>query len=398
MPESTTYKQVIPNNQNTMQGKLVYPYSDELLNYEFNKTHPLKPDRLRLTRNLSERLGLLDLTENIRPTVPTREELEIFHDPEYVDAVEACKDGTCRNVRYGLGIADNPTFPGLYEAARRYVGATLDGMRAIMAGASKAFVISGGLHHAQRSEASGFCIFNDIVISIMHLLKEHECRVLYFDFDAHHGDGVQNAFYRSKDVLTISIHQTGRTLFPGTGNVFENGAGEGEGYSVNIPLAVGAGNEELIRSFDEVVVPLFESYQPNLLVTQMGVDGHYMDPLAHLAYTSHGYEYVIRRVKEMAEETCDLGWLAVGGGGYHVTNVARLWTLFLSLMLGVEIPYQIPKGFLEECEGIDYTKCPLTMRDEEETMQLYAARASIEDELDRVLERVRELVFPFHGL
>lgn len=381
-----------------MRGRLVYPYSDELLDYEFSKTHPLKPDRLRLTRNLSQQLGLLELTENIRPTLPTREELELFHDPDYIDAVEVCQDASCRNIRYGLGIADNPSFPGLYEAARRYVGATLDGVRAIMKGASNAFVISGGLHHAQRSEASGFCIFNDIVIAIMYLLKAQKCRVLYFDFDAHHGDGVQNAFYRSDQVLTVSIHQSGRTLFPGTGNVFENGAGEGEGFSVNIPLAVGAGNPELIRAFDEIVVPLFEAYQPNLLVTQMGVDGHYMDPLAHLAYTSHGYEYVIERLKKMSEEVCDIGWLAVGGGGYHVTNVARLWTLFLALMLGVDVPQQIPAGFLETCERIDYTKCPLTMRDEQDVMQLYTPREYVEDDLDRVLERLRELVFPFHGL
>ncbi|TFG07921.1 acetoin utilization protein AcuC [Candidatus Thorarchaeota archaeon] len=381
-----------------MRGKLVYPYSDELLDYEFSKTHPLKPDRLRLTHDLSQRLGLLDLTTNIKPTLPTREELEIYHDPEYIDAVEECQDASCRNIRYGLGIADNPSFPGLYEAARRYVGATLDGMRSIIDGASNAFVISGGLHHAQRSEASGFCIFNDIVIAIMHLLKEKECRVLYYDFDAHHGDGVQNAFYRSKNVLTISVHQSGKTLFPGTGNVFENGAGEGEGFSVNIPLSVGSGNPELIRSFDEIVVPLIESYRPNLLVTQLGVDGHYMDPLAHLAYTSHGYEYVIRKLKHMSEDICDIGWLAVGGGGYHVTNVARLWSLFLSLMLDVEVPYQIPQGFLEACEGIDYSKCPLTMRDEQDVMQLYTPREHVEKDLDRVLERVKELVFPFHGL
>jgi acetoin utilization protein AcuC len=199
-------------------------------------------------------------------------------------------------------------------------------------------------------------------------------------------------------VLTISVHQSGKTLFPGTGNVFENGAGEGEGFSVNIPLSVGSGNPELIRSFDEIVVPLIESYRPNLLVTQLGVDGHYMDPLAHLAYTSHGYEYVIRKLKHMSEDICDIGWLAVGGGGYHVTNVARLWSLFLSLMLDVEVPYQIPQGFLEACEGIDYSKCPLTMRDEQDVMQLYTPREHVKKDLDRVLERVKELVFPFHGL
>jgi len=381
-----------------MRGKLVYPYSDALLEYEFKTDHPLKPDRLKLTHLLSKQLGLLDLVEEIEPTLATREDLELFHAPEFIDAV--IDSGTNNNVhpQYGLGTADNPIFPLIHETGARYVGATLDSMRAIMDGNSNTFCISGGLHHAHRNAASGFCIYNDIVIAINMLKKKKNYKVLYFDFDAHHGDGVQNAFYRSKEVLTISVHQTGKTLFPGTGFIYETGAAEGIGYSVNIPLMPGAGTPELIRIFDDVVVPLFESFEPDLLVTQMGVDGHYMDPLAHLTYTSHGYETVVRKLLKMSSDICKLGWLAVGGGGYHPVNVARLWTLFLGLMLGEDIPNRIPDEFKETCTEMGYHDIPEFIRDPEEIVQMYFSREEISLDLERSLRRVKELVFPYHGL
>ncbi|MCK4740245.1 MAG: acetoin utilization protein AcuC, partial [Candidatus Thorarchaeota archaeon] len=164
-----------------MKGKLVYPYSDALLQYEFKKEHPLKPDRLKLTHLLSEQLGLMDNVQLIEPKVAERADLEMFHTPDFIDAVVECGDSDSINARYGLGIVDNPTFPRIYDAAARYVGATLDGMKEIVKGASNAFCISGGLHHAHRSEASGFCIFNDVVTAVMYLQKKKPCRVLYLD-------------------------------------------------------------------------------------------------------------------------------------------------------------------------------------------------------------------------
>ena len=382
-----------------MRGELVYPWSEELLKYEFREDHPLKPERLKLTYTLSKELGLIDKVLETSPGLATREELELIHAPDFVDAVRETSATGKANVRYGLGTPDNPAFKGIYETGARYVGATLDAMRAIIQGASNAFCISGGLHHAQRSEASGFCIFNDVAISIEYFLKKREkARVLYVDIDAHHGDGVQNAFYRSKDVMTISTHQTGRTLFPGTGFVYETGGAEGVGYSVNVPVIPGAGSKELIRVFDEVVEPLFKAFRPNLLVTQLGVDGHYMDPLAHLAYTSYGYETVLKGLKKLSDDICDVGWLAVGGGGYHVVNVARLWTLFLAIMLKVEVPDVLPQPFLELCAQHGYDRCPTTIRDPDEIVQMYFSREEVELDLERTLRRVKELVFPYHGL
>ncbi|MHA2359786.1 MAG: acetoin utilization protein AcuC [Candidatus Thorarchaeota archaeon] len=381
-----------------MRGKLVYPYSDALLEYEFKKDHPLKPDRLKLTYLLSKELGLLDNTEEIEPTLASRQELELFHTPEFVDAVEDSGMNNNPHPRFGLGTSDNPIFPQIHDTGARYVGATLDAMRAMIDGASNAFCISGGLHHAHQSEASGFCIYNDVAIAIKLLHKKRDARVLYFDFDAHHGDGVQNAFYRSKDVMTISVHQTGRTLFPGTGFVYETGNAEGLGYSVNIPVMPGAGTPELIRVVEEIVVPMFESFKPALLVTQLGVDGHFLDPLAHLTYTSQGFETVLRELRDMSSKMCEIGWLAVGGGGYHPVNVARLWSLFLAVMLDEKVPKKVPGKFHEICSEMGYDDCPELMQDEEDIVQLYLPREVVALDLDRAIRKVKELVFPYHGL
>jgi len=381
-----------------MSGKLVYPYSDALLQYEFKKDHPLKPDRLNLTYHLSKHLGLIDKVKVLEPTPALRQELELFHSPEFIDAVEDSGKNNNIHPRYGLGTSDNPIFPLIHDAGARYVGATLDAMRAIMNGASNAFCISGGLHHAHKSAASGFCIYNDVAIAIKMLQQKKTRRVLYFDFDAHHGDGVQNAFYNSKDVMTISVHQTGKTLFPGTGFIYETGSAEGVGYSVNVPLLPGAGTPELIRVFDEVVVPLFESFKPDLLVTQMGVDGHYLDPLANLTYTSHGFETIVRKLRDMSSNICKLGWLAVGGGGYHPVNVARLWTLFLAVMLDEDVPHEMPAEFKEACFQLGYHDFPDLMRDEDEVVQMYVPREQVSLDLERTIRRVNELVFPYHGL
>ncbi|MFW9811813.1 MAG: acetoin utilization protein AcuC [Candidatus Thorarchaeota archaeon] len=381
-----------------MRGKLVYPYSDALLGYEFRQDHPLKPERLKLTYLLSKELGLLDKIEVLEPNHATREELELFHSPEFIDAVEDSGMNNNPHPRYGLGTSDNPIFPQVHDTGLRYVGATLDAMRAIMEGASNAFCISGGLHHAHKSLASGFCIYNDVVIAIKLMQQQRKAKVLYLDIDAHHGDGVQKAFFDSKDVLTISIHQTGQTLFPGTGYVYETGSGEAAGYSVNVPLLPGAGTPELNQIFEEIIIPLFESYKPDLLVTQLGVDGHFLDPLAQLAYTSHGFESILERLRDMSSKKCKMGWLAVGGGGYHPVNVARLWTLFLAIMIKEKVSDEIPDTFREMSSEMGYKNIPDLMRDEEEVVQMYVPREVVSLELDRTIRRIKELIFPYHGL
>ncbi|MHA2076827.1 MAG: acetoin utilization protein AcuC [Candidatus Thorarchaeota archaeon] len=381
-----------------MRGKLVYPYSDALLAYEFKKDHPLKPDRLKLTHLLSQELGLLDKVSILEPTHASREELELFHSPMFIDAVEDSGINNRPHPGLGLGTSDNPIFPRIHDTGAMYVGATLNAMRAMMDGASNAFCISGGLHHAHQSQASGFCIYNDVVIAIKLLQKKQNCKVLYLDIDAHHGDGVQKAFFESKDVMTISVHQNGQTLFPGTGFAYETGTADGVGYSVNIPVIPGAGTPELIRVFEDIVVPMFESFKPDLLVTQLGVDGHFLDPLAQLTYTSHGFETVLKKLRDMSSKMCEIGWLAVGGGGYHPVNVARLWTLFLAVMLDEKVSTKVPSTFREVCSNMGYRDIPETMRDDDEVVQMYFSREEVSLDLDRSIRKVKELIFPYHGL
>jgi acetoin utilization protein AcuC len=381
-----------------LKGKLLYPYSESLLQYEFRTDHPLKPDRLNLTYELSKQLGLLDDVQVVEPTPATREELELFHSAEYIDAVDEAGKTLEPVFHYGLGTSDNPLFPEIYDAAARYVGATLSGAKGMLSGASHAFCISGGLHHAQRSKASGFCVFNDIVAAIIQFRNEKSSRVLYLDIDAHHGDGVQNAFYGSKEVLTISLHQTGKTLFPGTGFVYETGEGEGVGYSINAPLLPGAGTPELLRTMEEIVEPIFAAFQPDLLVTQLGVDAHFLDPLANLTFSTHGYEKVIGTLRKLAKKHCSHGWLALGGGGYHPVNVARLWSMFLAGILGKTVPESMPEEFVERCKEKGYTDFPERMRDEDEVVQGFLPREMVELDLDRVVRKIQEEVFPYHGI
>jgi acetoin utilization protein AcuC len=381
-----------------MKKRLVYPYSDTLLGYEFRKDHPLKPERLKLTYLLSKELGLLEKVKVIEPTPATRDELQLFHSQEFIDAVEDSGINNNPHPQFGLGTSDNPIFPMIHDTGARYVGATLDAMKAMIDGASNAFCISGGLHHAHKSEASGFCIYNDVVIAIKMLQKQRNAKVLYLDIDAHHGDGVQNAFFDSSEVMTISIHQTGKTLFPGTGFVYETGNGNGIGYSVNIPVMPGAGTPELLQIFEEIVEPMFDSFKPDLLVTQLGVDGHFLDPLAQLTYTTHGFESVLRKLRDMSSRKCDIGWLSVGGGGYHPVNVARLWTLFLAVMIKEKVPNELPDKFRETCVQMGYKDIPELMRDQDEVVQMYVPREVVSLELDRSIRKVQELIFPYHGL
>ena len=183
-----------------------------------------------------------------------------------------------------------------------------------------------------------------------------------------------------------------------TGFVYETGGAEGTGYAVNVPVIPGAGSLELIRVHEEIVKPLIESYKPELLVTQLGVDGHYLDPLAHLAYTSHGYETVLSSLRDLSSDVCDLGWLAVGGGGYNPVNVARLWTLFLSIILDEKIPDKIPDEFKKAAKDLGFPECPDKMRDEEDIVQMYFSPEEVSLDLDRTIRRVKELIFPYHGL
>jgi acetoin utilization protein AcuC len=370
--------------------KTGFTYTDAYLDYDYGPTHPLRIARLKLTYELIKAYGLLDLpTVQFIPTAKAEEkDLTSFHSREYIDILKHANEGrlTGDAYSYGLGPGDNPIFPGLYDWSLWVTGATLQAVDFVASGKGKvAFNIAGGLHHAQRSRASGFCYVNDPVIGILRLLEKGK-RVAYIDIDAHHGDGVQNAFYQTDQVLTISLHETGYALFPGTGFEHEIGEGKGEGYSVNLPFLPYTDDEVYVWAFEEVVPELLHAFQPDVVVTQLGVDSFYNDPLANLNLSILGYEQIIRRIKDLATD-----WVALGGGGYDVSNVARAWTLAWAVMNGIELKEELPGLYLEEAAKVGvYEK---TLRGNA-NLTPDSQKKEVLKEAERVVNYIKGMVFP----
>jgi acetoin utilization protein AcuC len=324
--------------------QVVFLSSPELWQHGHGRQHPLKPERLQRTHELLAELGAFELTnvQVVAPRLAQAEELTLFHTSKYVDIVRALSrgQGDIPAFRYGFGPGDNPVFQGMYESEGRKVGSALQAAEMLVNGSCDvAFSYGGGLHHGGPSLASGFCVFNDAAVAIHWLLRQSR-RIAYIDIDVHHGDGVQAAFYESDRVLTISLHQDGRTLFPGTGFVGECGAADGLGYSVNAPLPPYTDDETYLWAFRQIVPPLVERFSPDVVVTQLGVDTHYRDPLASLALTTNGQEQLFEELAALAP-----GWLALGGGGYNINVVPRAWSLALGVMAGRSWPEELPPNY-----------------------------------------------------
>jgi len=306
----------------------------------YREDHPLKPRRLIGVHDTLDRLGAFARPNNVTlaPREATIAELQRIHSAEYVGAVqEASVDPDLDYSRWGLSAyGDTPPFAGMHEASLLTTGATLVGLEEVMAGRLRvSFNGAGGLHHAMRSRASGFCIYNDPAIAC-GLLADRGLKVAYVDIDAHHGDGVQAAFYDTDQVLTISLHETGSSLFPGTGFADERGTGKGAGYSINVALPPYTDDHAYVTAFDAVVPPLIARYKPDVLVTQQGIDSHFSDPLTHLQVSTHGREHMVRTLRGL-----DLPWIAMGGGGYDLDAVARDWSMEYLIMLGADIPTEL---------------------------------------------------------
>jgi acetoin utilization protein AcuC len=277
------------------------------------------------------------------PRQATLSELLTAHTLLFVQAVQTAQ-GIARSERpaadlrlYGLGTGDNPLFAGMHDAPALLAGASLQGMQAILDGRSiHAYSPAGGMHHAMRARAAGFCIYNDIAVAIAAAVAAGQ-RVAYIDLDAHHGDGVQAIFYDDPRVLTISIHESGRFLFPGTGDPGEMGSGDGVGASLNIPLPPDAGDEAILLAYERIVRPAVRAYRPDIVVTQTGCDTHHGDPLTDLAASMALYPRLAAELHELVHEVCGGRWLIVGGGGYDPADVTpRAWTAFFGTVLGKE--------------------------------------------------------------
>lgn len=320
-------------------------HSDAYTRYDYGPGHPLRMERLGLTWALMEAYGLTTLPETrVLPPAPAPEAvLRGFHTTEYLEVLRAASAGqeVAAPSRYGLGPGDNPIWPGMYEASALACGGSIRAAELVAAGeVERAFAFAGGLHHAMPDRASGFCYLNDAVLAIL-ALRAHGLRVCYVDIDAHHGDGVQHAFYESADVLTISTHERGDRLFPGTGFVEEIGAGAGRGYAVNLPLQPYTDDAVYLEAFDAVVPPLVRAFRPDVVVAQLGIDSHRRDPLTHLALSVEGFAEAVRRILRLAPRL-----VALGGGGYDLANVARAWTLAWALMNDVTLPDRLPAAFV----------------------------------------------------
>ncbi|MBU8905212.1 acetoin utilization protein AcuC [Desertibacillus haloalkaliphilus] len=310
----------------------IFVYSQDQLSYKFNDDHPFNHLRLNLTYDLLQDLHALQESQIVAPRIASDNEIALIHDKQFIEAVKAAGKGRLSPgiaANYGLGTEDTPMFANMHEAAALLVGGTLTAVDQVMEKkAQHAINLGGGLHHGFRGRASGFCIYNDSSIAIEYMRKKYDARVLYIDTDAHHGDGVQWAFYDDPNVCTLSIHETGRYLFPGTGHVNEKGSGKGFGFSINIPVDAFTEDESFLEVYKTSVREVIEFFKPDVLLTQNGVDSHYYDPLTHLSATIDIYKEIPKLAHELAHEYCDGRWIAVGGGGYDMWRVVpRAWAM-----------------------------------------------------------------------
>jgi acetoin utilization protein AcuC len=328
--------------------KTAFVYADELSQYQLSAEHPLRPIRLHHMHELMKTSGLFDLpnVETPAPRIATKSEIESSHDSDYVSIVEAISNGAIApNMgEFGLGTSDNPVRSGMYDTTALCVGSTLTASELVTSGKTDiAFAPAGGVHHhAMPRSAAGFGVFNDAVIAMKAMVKAG-LRVAYIDIDCHHGDGVQMGHYDSDQVLTISIHESGQWLFPGTGYVQEIGVGDGTGYSVNVTLAPYTQDDEWHEAFDAIIPPLVQAFKPDVLFTQLGIDTHFQDPLTHLSLTTQGFNLAVQKLGVLGSEIGK--WVAVGGGGYDLSAVARSWTMALATMADYSLPTDVPDSF-----------------------------------------------------
>ena len=372
----------------------VLVFSKQFSHHSYGPSHPLKVERLQLTMDLIRSYGLFDSSEPnwIEAQEAEEQDLLLVHSHEYIQVLKEANKGVTPSGawKYGLGSGDNPVFPGLYDWSLLVAGATLECVSQVTEKASKiAFNIAGGLHHAMKSKAAGFCYLNDPAVGIAKMLQDG-LRVVYLDVDVHHGDGVEAAFYDTDQVLTISLHQHGHTLFPGTGFPDEMGQDSGRGFAVNVPLAPGTDDDLYLSVFKEIVPPLIHAYNPDVLVTQLGVDSLTTDPLATLNLTTNGFSLLIQEIKSW-----DLKWVALGGGGYVIMNVARAWTRAWAIMKGVQLPDDLPESFVQQYQSELGQK--LTLSDTtHETHPVVASRARAL--ANSQVSRIKETIFPIIGV
>jgi len=329
----------------------IFIYSPLFQKYKFHDEHPFNQLRVELTLDLLKSLNAISEEDIVYPRVASDDELALVHDRQYIQAVKLAGEGKLNSdeaLNYGLGTEDTPIFPKMHEASALLVGGTLTAVDYVMTKKAKhALNLGGGLHHGFRGKASGFCIYNDSAVAIKYILEKYGARVLYVDTDAHHGDGVQWAFYDEPNVCTLSIHETGRYLFPGTGDITERGQGAGYGFSFNIPLDAFTEDDSWLNAYRKSFQEVADFFKPDVIITQNGADSHFFDPLTHLCATMKIYREIPKLAHELAHQYTNGRWIAVGGGGYDVWRVVpRAWAHIWLEMKNHKVSGSLPEEWI----------------------------------------------------
>lgn len=387
-------------------------WDQRLTAYDFGREHPMSPLRLDLTARLARELGVLDApgVEVVAPSLPPEGDafLERVHDRDYIQAVRAASvDPSAADPAYGLGTDDDPAFAGMHDASALIAAASVEACRAVWEGeVDHAVNFGGGLHHAMPGNASGFCVYNDAALGIQWLLDHGAERVVYVDIDVHHGDGVERVFYDDPRVLTISLHESGRVLFPGTGFPGECGGEGAEGSAVNVALPAGTGDAAWLRAIHAVVPALVRAFDPQVLVTQQGCDGHFSDPLAHMALSVDAMRTAYTTLHRLAHDVADGRWVALGGGGYEVIDVVpRAWTHLTAIAAHrpIDLETPVPQAWRDHVTRLAGRPGPPRMGDGVSQDGLVWFRSwetgyDPESSVDQAVMATREAVFPAHGL
>lgn len=377
--------------------KTLFVYSDKLLAYKFHDEHPFNQQRIKMTLDLLKYANAINDEQIIEPKMATDDEIASVHDPTFIDAVKKAGEGKLDKdsaLSWGLGTEDTPIFPNMHEASALIVGGTLLAAEKVMEGEVKhALHLGGGLHHGFRGKAAGFCVYNDCSVAIEYIRKKYDAKVLYIDTDAHHGDGVQFTFYDDPNVCTVSIHETGKYLFPGTGNFTERGHGKGYGYSFNVPVDAFTEDESWLYIYETLVRKVAEFFKPDVIFTQNGVDSHFYDPLTHLSLTMKSYEMIPRIAHELAHEYCDGRWVAVGGGGYDIWRVVpRAWGKIWLEMNDIDLTGPLPETWLKKWQALSPFEMPATWEDDPSTYKPIPRREEITKKNAITLEKTLSIL------
>lgn len=374
-----------------MTCQAAFIYSADLLDYHFHTDHPFNQTRVLLTKELLQATETLHSGDIIAPRVATDDELALFHDVDYIQAVKKAGHGElteAEQMEYGIGTEDTPVFAGMHEASATLVGGTLTAVDQVLEGQVKhALNLGGGLHHGFKRKASGFCIYNDGAVAIKYIREKYNLKVLYVDTDAHHGDGVQWAFYDDPHVCTFSIHETGRYLFPGTGYINERGIKNGKGYTFNLPIDAFTQDESFLHLYETAFREIIDFFQPDIILTQNGADAHYLDPLTHLCASMTVYEQIPKLAHELAHKYCHGQWVATGGGGYDIWRaVPRAWAQIWNIMKYDESQKgELPNKWVTAWQKETSDQLPTTWHDPIENHPVIPRRSEINEKNEKML-------------